>query len=174
MNRRFGSFFSPSRIRWKRNARGPLSAALVAAGLVALALAIPAVAVFACFAFPAGAIIGLFLMFLRGGQSDLVSLFTEEQSGGKDAKKDETPADVPFLETDRFSAIFELRYHPIHGRYRDQEVRKLFFLTFWPQVHAGVVDGFELRDRVMKMRLLTVAQRTQLMKDLTEMAQTAG
>jgi hypothetical protein len=85
-----------------------------------------------------------------------------------------TPNSPEFDDDARFIALFELLILPDCGRCQDQSLRAKAFRELWPEVKAGRLDGFALRDRVMRLTSFTPAQRTELMREITTLAAEAA
>jgi hypothetical protein len=151
-----------------------VSTGLIIAVVSAIAWAIPLVAIFAAVALPAGALVGFALILSRKGLDEILIVFRREPAIGDNTQISRTTEpDIPFSQTERFRALFELRYHPICGQYPEKVLRKQLFTEIWSEVETGIVDGSALRDRVMKLDMLRLEQRRELLNDVMELVEAA-
>jgi len=71
----------------------------------------------------------------------------------------------PRPDSNRFRALFELRYHPQSGSYPNKEVRARLFEELWPEVSHGSIDAFELFHRLRSLDRLLPEERDEALKD---------
>jgi hypothetical protein len=150
-----------------------LAVCVAGAILAGLLWAFPMLAVFAAFAVPAGAIVGIVLIVSRGGIDEfLIVLRKEKLELTQPEVNAPLSATTPlaFGERGRFAALFELRYHPVCGNHPDKALRTKVFRQFWAEVEIGTLDGFAVCDQVRNSRLFTQTQCTALVKDIMVLA----